>query len=143
MFEGREPIYHQIAEAIRGEILSGALEEEDQVMSTTQYATTYRINPATAAKAFAQLVDEEVLYKRRGVGMFVAPGAPEALRSQRRKAFFAERLGPVIREAHLLGLTTDDLITHLTAHRPDSPHDAAATATPADQLRAQSAKESR
>ena len=85
MFDGREPIYHQIAEAIRGEVLSGALEEEDQVMSTTQYATTYRINPATAAKAFAQLVDEGVLYKRRGVGMFVAPGAADRLRAERRK----------------------------------------------------------
>ncbi|WP_114906076.1 GntR family transcriptional regulator [Ornithinimicrobium murale] len=116
MFEGREPIYHQIAEAIRGEILSGALKEEDQVMSTTQYATTYRINPATAAKAFAQLVDEEVLYKRRGVGMFVAPGAAAALRSQRREAFFAERLEPVIREAALLGLSTSDLTDYLASH---------------------------
>lgn len=116
MFEGREPIYHQIAEAIRGEILSGALEEEDQVMSTTQYATTYRINPATAAKAFAQLVDEGVLYKRRGVGMFVAPGAAEALRSQRRQAFFTERLAPVVREARLLGISTSDLAAYLASH---------------------------
>lgn len=118
MFEGREPIYHQIAEAIRGEVLSGALQEEDQVMSTTQYATTYRINPATAAKAFAQLVDEGILYKRRGVGMFVAPGAAEALRSQRRKAFFAERLDPVIREARLLGLSAQDLTDYLTSDAP-------------------------
>lgn len=116
MFDGREPIYQQIAEAIRGEVLSGALQEEDQVMSTTQYATTYRINPATAAKAFAQLVDEGVLYKRRGVGMFVSPGAEQALRSQRRQAFFAERLDPVIHEAHLLGLTTAEL-THYLATR--------------------------
>lgn len=120
MFEGREPIYHQIAEAIRGEILSGALEEEDQVMSTTQYATTYRINPATAAKAFAQLVDEGVLYKRRGLGMFVAPGAAEALRSHRRLAFFAERLDPVIREAGLLGISISDLTAYLA--QADTPH---------------------
>lgn len=120
MFEGRDPIYHQIAEAIRGEILSGALAEEDQVMSTTQYATTYRINPATAAKAFAQLVDEEVLYKRRGVGMFVAPGAAARLRAARRQAFFSERLDPVIREAHLLGISTDDLTTYLTTHTLDA-----------------------
>lgn len=120
MFEGREPIYHQIAEAIRGEILSGALEEEDQVMSTTQYATTYRINPATAAKAFAQLVDEEVLYKRRGVGMFVAPGAADRLRSQRRTAFFTERLDPVLREAQLLGLSTEDLTDYVNSQTPTS-----------------------
>lgn len=114
MFEGREPIYLQIAEAIRGEILSGALEEGDQVMSTTQYATTYRINPATAAKAFAELVDEGVLYKRRGVGMFVADGAAEELRRQRREAFFAERLDPVLREARVLGIGAGELATYLT-----------------------------
>ncbi|MCK0111195.1 GntR family transcriptional regulator [Ornithinimicrobium sp. F0845] len=121
MFEGRDPIYHQIAEAIRGEVLSGALEEEDQVMSTTQYATTYRINPATAAKAFAQLVDEGVLYKRRGVGMFVAPGAAERLRAERRQAFFAEWLDPVIREARLLGLSITDLTDYLTTHADSTP----------------------
>lgn len=116
MFEGRDPIYVQIAEAIRGDILSGALEEGDQVMSTTQYATTFRINPATAAKAFAELVAEEVLVKQRGVGMFVAPGAPERLRARRREAFFADRLDPVLREAQVLGLTAGELTAYLTTH---------------------------
>lgn len=114
MFDGREPIYQQIAEAIRGEILSGALSEGDKVMSTTQYATTYRINPATAAKAFAQLVDEGILRKQRGLGMYVTDGAPERLRAQRREAFFTERLDPVLREADVLGITRGDLIAHLT-----------------------------
>lgn len=113
MFDGREPIYLQIAEAIRGEILSGALGEGDQVMSTTQYATTYRINPATAAKAFAELVEEGVLIKQRGIGMFVAAGAPEQLRARRREAFFADRLDPVIHEAGLLGITAAELVAHL------------------------------
>ncbi len=113
MFDGREPIYVQIAESIRAEILSGALKEGDQVMSTTQYATTYRINPATAAKAFAQLVDEGVLHKQRGVGMFVTDGARTLLRDRRREAFFTERLDPVLREAALLGITTADLAAHL------------------------------
>jgi DNA-binding transcriptional regulator YhcF (GntR family) len=114
VFDSREPIYVQIAEAIRNEILSGALREGDQVMSTTQYATTYRINPATAAKAFAQLVDEGVLYKQRGLGMFVADGAPERLRAQRREAFFAERLDPVLHEAEVLGISRSDLTAYLT-----------------------------
>ena len=113
MFDGREPIYVQIAESIRAEILSGALKEGDQVMSTTQYATTYRINPATAAKAFAQLVDEGVLHKQRGVGMFVTDGARTLLRDRRREAFFTERLDPVLREAALLGITTADLTAHI------------------------------
>ena len=114
MFDGRDPIYQQIAEAIRGEILSGALSEGDKVMSTTQYATTYRINPATAAKAFAELVDEGILRKQRGLGMYVTDGAPERLREQRREAYFTERFDPVLREAEVLGITRDDLIAHLT-----------------------------
>lgn len=121
MFDGREPIYVQIAEAIRGEILSGALKEGDQVMSTTQYATTYRINPATAAKAFAQLVDEGVLHKQRGVGMFVSDGASSLLRNRRREAFFADRLDPVLREAALLGITSDELTTYLSQQAPEGP----------------------
>ncbi len=114
MFDGREPIYRQIAEAIRGEILSGALAEGDQVMSTTQYATTYRINPATAAKAFAELVAEGVLHKQRGLGMFVSNGAPAQLRARRRKTFVAERLDPVLRDAELLGITREDLARYLS-----------------------------
>jgi GntR family transcriptional regulator len=114
MFDGREPIYQQIAEAIRGEILSGALSEGDRVMSTTQYATTYRINPATAAKAFAQLVEEGILRKQRGLGMYVTDGAPERLRAQRREAFFTERLDPVLTEAQVLGITRDELVAYLT-----------------------------
>ncbi|MGC1206528.1 MAG: GntR family transcriptional regulator [Ornithinimicrobium sp.] len=114
MFDGRDPIYIQIAEAIRGEILSGALAEGGQVMSTTQYATTYRINPATAAKAFADLVDEGILRKQRGVGMFVEEGAAEQLRARRRSTFFADRFDPVLRDAALLGISTQDLINHVT-----------------------------
>ncbi|QFG68190.1 GntR family transcriptional regulator [Ornithinimicrobium pratense] len=118
MFDGREPIYVQIAESIRGEILSGALAEGEQVMSTTQYATTYRINPATAAKAFAELVNEGVLYKQRGVGMFVADGAAELLRTRGSDTFFSGRLSAVLAEAAHLGITPQQLITYITDHYP-------------------------
>lgn len=117
VFEGREPIYVQIAEAIRGEVLSGALAEGDQVMSTTQYATTYQINPATAAKAFNELVDEGVVEKRRGIGMFIAAGAREQLFAQRRRAFFNERLQPVLDEARVLGITPEEIAAHLAPPR--------------------------
>ena len=113
MFDGREPIYLQIADQIRTEILSGALGEEEQVMSTTQYATTYRINPATAAKAFSELVAEGTLYKRRGVGMFVAPQARERLLAQRRERFFADVVDPVAVEAQMLGIPLDDVVARL------------------------------
>jgi DNA-binding transcriptional regulator YhcF (GntR family) len=120
VFDGREPIYLQIADQIRTEILSGSLGEEDQVMSTTQYATAYRINPATAAKAFGELVEEGTLYKRRGVGMFVAPEARERLLAERRERFFADVVDPVAVEAQMLGVPLDDVVARLRA-RPSSP----------------------
>ncbi len=112
-FDGREPIYLQIADQIRTDVLGGVLGEEEQVMSTTQYATAYRINPATAAKAFAELVDEGTLYKRRGVGMFVAPGARDHLLAARRERFFADVLDPVAAEARMLGIPLDDVVARL------------------------------
>ena len=117
MFDERSPIYRQIADRIRSEVLSGALEEDEQVMSTTQYATHFRINPATAAKAFAQLVDEGVLYKRRGVGMFVAPGAREVLRRAHRARFFDEVVEPMIDQAVTIGVDLDEVIDRIEARR--------------------------
>ena len=73
------PIYLQIADDIRAQILRGALRAGDQLTSTTEYSATYRINPATVGKAFAILVDEGLVEKRRGIGMFVAEGARRAL----------------------------------------------------------------
>jgi len=113
VFDGPEPIYVQIAQMIRAQVLAGELAEEEQVMSTTQFATTFRINPATAAKAFTGLVDEGVLYKRRGLGMFVAPGARERLLEQHRTAYFDDVLGPALAQADLLGIPTDDLVAYV------------------------------
>lgn len=115
MFDDRSPIYHQIAEAIKNDILSGELQAEDQIMSTNQYAAHFRINPATAAKGFQQLVDEGVLYKKRGIGMFVSPGARAALLEQRRQRFFTEVVEPMVAEAHVIGIPLDDVVERITA----------------------------
>ncbi|PZF85179.1 GntR family transcriptional regulator [Jiangella anatolica] len=113
MFDDRSPIYHQIAEAIKNDILSGELGADEQVMSTNQYAAFYRINPATAAKGFQQLVDEGVLYKRRGIGMFVSADARDALLAQRRERFFADVVEPMVAEARVIGIPLDDVVAHL------------------------------
>ncbi|GGI08228.1 GntR family transcriptional regulator [Egicoccus halophilus] len=113
MFDDGTPIYRQIAGRIRDDVLSGALGPDAQVMSTTQYAAHYRINPATAAKAFQQLVDEGVLYKRRGVGMFVRPDAPERLRAHHRERFLDEDLEPVIARAVALGIDVDLVVARV------------------------------
>jgi GntR family transcriptional regulator len=113
VFDDRSPIYLQIADKIKDDILSGSLREDEQVMSTNQYAAFYRINPATAAKGFHQLIDEGILYKRRGVGMFVAPDARTKLLAERRERFFADVVDPVMTEARILGIPLADVIRHI------------------------------
>ena len=120
MFDDRSPIYLQIAERIRADVLAGTLDADDPVMSTNQYAEFYGINPATAAKAFHQLLDEGVIYKRRGVGMFVSPGARSQLLEDRRGRFFDEVLDPVLDRAAVLGIPVEDLLAHVTARLTDA-----------------------
>jgi GntR family transcriptional regulator len=113
MFDDRSPIYRQIAERIKADVLSGALTADEQVMSTNQYAAFYRINPATAAKAFQQLVDENVLYKKRGIGMFVSPQAREALRAEGWETFFGKVVDPMVAEAKSIGIPLADVIKRI------------------------------
>lgn len=116
MFDDGSPIYRQIADRIRVDVLSGVLEPDEQVMSTTQYAAHFRINPATAAKAFQQLVDEGVLYKRRGIGMFVSPDAPERLRVEHRGRFFEDVVDPMVHEAVAIGIPLGDVVDRIRQH---------------------------
>ena len=116
-FDDRSPIYRQIAERIVADILSGELRPDEQVMSTNQYAAFYRINPATAAKGFQELVDERVLYKKRGIGMFVSPDAPERLRARHRDRFFAEVVDPMVERARVIGIPLDDVVAHIEQQR--------------------------
>jgi GntR family transcriptional regulator len=115
VFHGRDPIYVQIADRIRAEVAEGTLGEGEQVMSKNQYASTYRINPATAAKAFADLVADGVLVKQRGIGMFVADGARERLLAARRARYFDDVLAPALAEARRIGIDGDDLVDRVRA----------------------------
>lgn len=106
-------IYMQIAEIIENEILLGNLKEEDQAPSTNQFAKIYQINPATARKGLTILVDEGILYKKRGIGMFVAEGARKKIIKKRQVQFFDEILPKVIMEANRLEISLDELIDHI------------------------------
>ncbi|OKL53272.1 GntR family transcriptional regulator [Bowdeniella nasicola] len=114
-FSGPEPIYLQIASDIRAQILAGDLGDGDQVMSTTEYATTYRINPATAAKAFTILEQEGLVEKRRGLGVFIAPGASEVLRRERRATFQNDSIDPFADDIVRLGLEVEDVVARVRA----------------------------
>jgi GntR family transcriptional regulator len=112
VIDDSKPIFQQIAERIEGDVLDGVLQEEGQVPSTNEIAAFYRINPATAAKGVNRLVDAGLLYKRRGIGMFVAPGARAAVLAKRREQFYRQYVQPLAVEARKLGIGAEDL-THL------------------------------
>ncbi|MHC2184830.1 GntR family transcriptional regulator [Rathayibacter agropyri] len=103
------PLFLQIAEQIENDIIAGALAEETQVPSTNEFAAFHRINPATAGKGVNLLVDDGVLYKKRGIGMFVAEGAPARLIEKRRTQFRDQYVAPLLAEAAKLGLSTEQL----------------------------------
>lgn len=110
MIEEGRALFLQIAESIEDQIVDGSLAEESQAPSTNELAAFYRINPATAAKGVSMLVDQGVLYKRRGIGMFVAAGARDRVLAVRRGAFSDRYLEPLLAEAQRLGLGPDDLV---------------------------------
>lgn len=108
-FTEDKPIFLQLAEQLEDAILSGAFPEESQVPSITEYSVSYKINPATALKGINLLVDAGLLYKKRGVGMFVANGAQEALRTKRREQFYHDYVEKLVREARHLGISAQQL----------------------------------
>jgi len=107
--DAMRPIFIQIAQRIENDILSGALLEETQVPSTNEFAGFYRINPATAGKGVNLLVDAGILYKKRGIGMFVADGALARIRANRREQFRDEFVRPLLAEAAGLGISRAQL----------------------------------
>ena len=109
MIEEGRALFLQIAERIEDSIIDGSLAEQAQAPSTNELAAFYRINPATAAKGVALLVEKGVLHKRRGIGMFVAPGARVILLAERRTAFAERFVDPFLNEARTLGLGPDEL----------------------------------
>jgi GntR family transcriptional regulator len=104
------PIFQQIAEQIENDIIAGALPEESQVPSTNEFAAFLRINPATAGKGVGLLVDAGILYKKRGIGMFVASGARARLIGERRERFRDQYVAPLLAEAQKLGIDRDQLV---------------------------------
>ena len=103
-------IYLQIGQMIEDSILRGIFLEEERVPSTNELAKLYSINPATAAKGVNLLVEEGILYKKRGIGMFVASGSKEKIIMKRRCAFFDEYVRRLVNEAKSLGITPGELI---------------------------------
>lgn len=109
MFDDNSPIFMQVAQTICDEILRGVYADGDQVASTNEFAAFYKINPATAGKGINLLVDQGILFKRRGIGMFVAEGARERLLEDRKIDFTNNHLRDFAREARALGISLTEL----------------------------------
>ena len=109
-FTSEKPIYLQIAEGLEDAIFTGAFPEETQIPSTTEISAQFKINPATVLKGMSLLVDQEMLYKRRGLGMFVRKGAVAQIRTKRQAQFFDSYVVSMLQEAKKLGLTKQDIL---------------------------------
>ncbi len=109
-FNSTKAIFLQIAEGMEDAILSGAFIEESQIPSITEFSVQYKINPATALKGINILVENGIVYKKRGLGMFVVTGAREKLQQSRKKKFYDSYILNLISEAKRLQLTESEII---------------------------------
>ncbi|MFJ8262006.1 GntR family transcriptional regulator [Rummeliibacillus sp. NPDC094406] len=103
------PIFQQVAEIISNEILNKHINEGEQVPSTNEIADFYQINPATARKGLNLLVEDEILIKKRGIGMFVKEGASQKILMQRKNEFYQGFLKPLLEEANRLGISLEEV----------------------------------
>lgn len=109
-FNNDKPIYIQIADEIEDAIFTGAFEEETQIPSTTEISTTFKINPATVLKGINILVDNNLIYKKRGVGMFVQKGAIKKIKNNRQEQFYKNYVETLVKEANKIGCSKKDLL---------------------------------
>ena len=110
ILDNKKPLFIQIREMIEDQIVNKQLKEDEQAPSTNQLVSFYKINHATVSKGINQLVEEGILYKKRGIGMFVASGAREKLLKKRRKAFIDEYVLPLIDEATKLEIPVNEVL---------------------------------
>lgn len=109
-FDESAPLYQQIAAQLEEMIFTGGFSEGDQIPSTTQLSAQLHINPATVLKGMNMLVDKGLVEKRRGRGMFVAPGAQEKIMQARKESFYNDYIKSLLVEAHKLGIKKEHLL---------------------------------
>ena len=110
-FDSNKPIFLQVRESIEDQIVNDQLKEGEQAPSTNQLVEFYKINHATVSKGVNQLVEEGILFKKRGIGMFVADGAKATLIKKRKKSFVDNYVKGLVMEAEKLGITEEEIIS--------------------------------
>ena len=114
-----QPIYRQLRDRVVAMILDGVLKEGDPLPSVRNVAAEYRLNPLTVLKAYQQLVDEELVESRRGLGMFINAGAREILLKSERKSFLKEQWPQIYATIQRLGLKTEELLNGASGERAE------------------------
>lgn len=105
-----KPIFLQIAEQLEDAIFTGTFPEETKIPSTNEISLLLNINPHTVLKGMNLLVDESLIYKKRGLGMFVQTGAVEKIRLKRRGQFYQQYIAALVEEAKKLQMSKDEVI---------------------------------
>ncbi|MFA5528732.1 MAG: GntR family transcriptional regulator [Peptostreptococcales bacterium] len=113
--DNNRPIYLQIKEIIEEDILNGRLAPDEQIPSNSQLVNHYNINPVTVLKGINLLVDEGIIYKKRGLGMFVSPDAPKKLKKRFSQTFFQEQIEPLTALAKPLGFSLGEVHEMITS----------------------------
>jgi len=121
--ESMKPIYVQISEWLETEIISGNIKSDEKIYSQYQLAEMFNINPATAAKGLNILADDNILYKKRGLGMFVSPSAKEQILEKRKNQTLKHLVLELVTEAHRLGVNELELLSMIKAVRNQDEED--------------------
>src|SRR5690625_5070534 len=108
--DDRRPIYLQIKESIEDSIINGSIKVGERIPSTNELAKFYNINPATARQGVNELVQEGIVTKRRGVGMFVSEEGKKIILEKRKEQFYKKYIVPLKEEAHKLSISEEQLV---------------------------------
>jgi GntR family transcriptional regulator len=121
-WDNSQPIYRQLRDRVVAMILEGTLKEGDALPSVRQVAAEFRVNPLTVLKGYQQLVDEQLVEKRRGLGMYVSAGATAALLREERRRFLETEWPRIRATIARLGLSEQDLLKPTAAKEADDGH---------------------
>jgi GntR family transcriptional regulator len=114
----RQPIYRQLRDRVVAMILDGEVQEGDPLPSVRTVAADYRVNPLTVLKAYQQLADEQIVEKRRGIGMFIKAGVRQQVLRDRRRRFLSEEWPGILATIRRLGLTPEELLDGVAGSEP-------------------------
>jgi len=109
-FDENIPIYLQVKEEIENAIISRSIKEEDKIESIRSLAQQYRLNPQTISSAFSELINEGILYKKRGIGLFVQKGAHQKLKKKKSMEFRKKELRKIIQKGKTFGIEKNEII---------------------------------